>query len=421
MLMLNEVSDTDKAIIVAKYNRGVSMERLHKEYGCTRYIIRKVITTNGGVIRDRGRPISRDPVAPIFKEKLLVLEEILGEPVNKDVLKTIIDYALKHNDGRTFRKIDRRYNYDGAFSAFRREHLESSYYIRGRLWRYMYRAVVANKIQYSDYGIAEEDARLCMSVLTDADKSRITEWVANTGEYVHLPNEEGVHRVVQDCVKTIRQIVGKKLRFIYQYDPAFEKEDLVSSLMVIAYRVAIKYDWEMLNGAFDYTKCLNYTKRSLWNAAFLLIKENTGEDYRRLEQINSSERQYQVTTISLDTPSTDDWLAIEDKLGKAPDTSLEVKDLISSITDQRLHDFLALEDEDVPEFAAFVTKETGEDEDVLYNSDYSKWREMAHRFAGLLTQEDRGQAKRHIRVQMGMVDASKIGANGKQHTESEVK
>lgn len=411
MLKLNEVSDTDKTIIVAKYKRGVSMGSLSVEYGCTRYIIRKIITANGGVVRDRGRPTTRELVAPVLKEKLLILEEILGEPVNHDVLKTIVDYALKHNDGRTFRKIDRRYNYNGAFSAFRRDHLESSYYIRGRLWRYMYRAVVANKIQYSDYGIAGEDARLCMSVLTDADKLRITEWVAKTGEYVHLPNEDGVHRVVQDCVKTIQQIVGKKLRFIYQYDPAFEKEDLVSSLMVIAYRVAIKYDWEMLNDAFDYTKCLNYTKRSLWNAAFLLIKENTGEDYRRLEQINSSERLYQVTTISLDTPAEDEWMAIEGKLGEAPDTSLEVKDLISSITDQRLHDFLALENEDVPEFAEFVTKETGEDENDLYNSDYSKWREMAHRFAGLMTSEDRGQAKRHVRVQMGIVDPSKIAAN----------
>ncbi len=412
MLKLNEVSDTDKTVIVAKYKRGVSMERLHREYGCTRYIIRKIITVNGGVVRDRGRPTTREMVAPVLKEKLLILEEILGEPVNNDVLKTIVDYALKHNDGRTFRKIDRRYNYNGAFSAFRRDHLESSYYIRGRLWRYMYRAVVANKIQYSDYGIAGEDARLCMSVLTDADKTRITEWVAATGEYVHLPNEEGVHRVVQDCIKTIRQIVGRKLRFIYQYDPAFEKEDLVSSLLVIAYRVAIKYDWEMLNDAFDYVKCLNYTKRSLWNAAFLLIKENTGEDYRRLEQVDSSERLYQVTTVSLDTPAEDEWLAIEGKLGEAPDTSLEVKDLISSITDQRLHDFLKLEDEDVPEFSEFVTKETGEDENELYNSDYSKWREMAHRFAGLLTQEDRGQAKRHIRVQMGIVDPSKIVSNG---------
>jgi len=408
MLKLNEVSDSDKIIIVAKYMRGVSMERLHKEYGCTRYIVRKIVIAGGGVIRDRGRPTSKETVESVFKEKLRLLEEVLGEPVNDDVLKTIVDYALKHNDGRTFRKIDRRYNYNGAFSAFRRDHLESSYYIRGRLWRYMYRAVVANKIQYSDYGIAGEDARLCMSVLTDADKARITEWVATTGEYVHLPNEEGVHRVVQDCVKTIQQIVGKKLRFIYQYDPAFEKEDLVSSLMVIAYRVAIKYDWEMKDGAFDYVKCLNYTKRSLWNAAFLLIKENTGEDYRRLEQINSSERLYQVTTVSLDTPAEDEWLAIEGKLGEAPDTSLEVKDLISSITDQRLHDFLKLENEDTPEFAEFVTKETGEDENDLYNSDYSKWREMAHRFAGLLTQEDRGQAKRHVRVQMGMVDKAKV-------------
>jgi hypothetical protein len=415
MLKLKEISAADKAIIVDKYKRGVSMDSLHKEYDCTRYIIRKVITTNGGYIRERGRPTTGG-ATPVLREKLILLAEILGEPVNDDVLKTIVDYALKHNDGRTFRKIDRRYNYNGAFSAFRRDHLESSYYIRGCLWRYMYRAVVSKKTDFTDYGIAGEDARLCMSVLTDADKARITAWVANVGEYVHLPNEEGVHKVVQDCTKTINQIVGKKLRFIYQYDPAFEKEDLVSSLMVIAYRVAIKYDWELLNGSFDYVKCLNYTKRSLWNAASAIIKENTGEDYKRLEQINSNERLYQVTTISLDTHLEDEWLSIESKLGESPDTSLEVKDLISSITDQRLHDFLNLEHEDVPAFSAFVAEETGEDENALYNSDYSKWREMAQKFAGLLTREDRGQAKRHIRVQMGMVDHSKIAA---KHIEGE--
>jgi hypothetical protein len=406
MLKLKEVSATDKAIIVDKYKNGVSMDSLHKEYDCTRYIIRKIITTNGGYIRERGRP-TLGGASPILREKLILLAEILGKPVNKDVLKTIVDYALWHNDGRTFRKIDRRYNYNGALSAFRRDHLEVSYYVRGCLWRYMYQAVVAKRTDFTDYGIAGEDARLCMSVLTDADRTRITEWVANAGVYVRLPNEEGVHKVVQDCTKTINQIVGKKLRFIYQYDPAFEREDLVSSLLVIAYRVAIKYDWEMLNGAFDYLKCLNYTKRSLWNEATAIIKANTGEDYKRLEQINSSDREYQVTTISLDTPLEDEWLSIENKLGESPDTSLEVKDLISTITDQRLHDFLNLEHEDVPAFTAFVAKETGEEENDLYNSDYSRWREMAQKFSDILTREDRGQIKRSVTLGMGTFDKSK--------------
>jgi hypothetical protein len=276
----------------------------------------------------------------------------------------------------------------------------------GRLWRYVYRAVHQPRLQARDYGLAREDIKLCMRVLDDEARSKIIAWVAETGDYVRLPNEDGVHRVVQACMKTMHFIVGKQLRFIYQYDPAFEKEDLVSYLMVVAYRVAVRYDWGMKDGIFDYVKCLNYTKRSLWNAAFLLIKENTGDKYRRLAHVDTEERLYQVTTISLDRPQDDEWLAIESKLGEAPDTSVEVEDLIKHVTDARLHEFLSLEDEDNPAFTAFVLEEAGQDENSLYISDYSKWRELAQRFAGIMTRQDRVGIKRHVMQELGIWDKS---------------
>ena len=407
--MKTELTAENIEAIQKRYTAGVSLERLQKEYGTTRYIIRKIILQGGGEIRGRGRSLDRPKPEPVLAQKLALLEEALGEPVNDDVLRTIILYALKHNDGRTFRKIDRRYDYDGALSAFRREQLESSYYFMGRIWRYAYRAVAKKKIQYSDYGIAKEDARLVMSVLTDDDRARILKWLDDAGEYVHLPNEDGVHRVVKDCMRTMNSIVGSKLRFVYQYDPAFEKSDLVSYLMVIAYRVAIKYDWEMKDGVFDYTKCLNYTNRSLWNAATLLIKEvGDGGIHSRLAKMDTDERVYQVTTISLDTPQEDEWLSIESKLGEQPDSSIEVKSLISSITDQRLQEFLALDGEDNPAFNEFVLKESGKTENDLYADDYNKWRELAQRFAGLLTKDDRGPIKRAILDDMGMWDESKV-------------
>ena len=408
-MMKTELTAENIEAIQKRYTAGVSLERLQKEYGTTRYIIRKIILQGGGEIRGRGRSLDRPKPEPVLAQKLALLEEALGEPVNDDVLRTIILYALKHNDGRTFRKIDRRYDYDGALSAFRREQLESSYYFMGRIWRYAYRAVAKKKIQYSDYGIAKEDARLVMSVLTDDDRARILKWLDDAGEYVHLPNEDGVHRVVKDCMRTMNSIVGSKLRFVYQYDPAFEKSDLVSYLMVIAYRVAIKYDWEMKDGVFDYTKCLNYTNRSLWNAATLLIKEvGDGGIHSRLAKMDTDERVYQVTTISLDTPQEDEWLSIESKLGEQPDSSIEVKSLISSITDQRLQEFLALDGEDNPAFNEFVLKESGKTENDLYADDYNKWRELAQRFAGLLTKDDRGPIKRAILDDMGMWDESKV-------------
>jgi hypothetical protein len=428
----NKRAEVEEAV-QKRYAAGVSLERLQKEYGLTRYVIRGIITRGGGEIRGRGRPLNRVAAEPVLTNKLKELEKVLGEPVNPDVLLTIVSYALRHNDGRTFRKIDRRYNYDGALSAFRRDHLESSYYFMGRLWRYAYRAVAKKKIQYSDYGIAREDARLVISVLNAEEKTirallasdskegiaarkagvtpakeRILHWLSEAGEYVHLPNEDCVHRVVQDCIKTMNTIVNTKLRFVYQYDPAFDKSDLVSYLTVIAYRVAIKYDWEMKDGAFDYTKCLNFTNRSLWNAANLIIKERgDGGVHSRLTTIDTEERVYQVTTISMDTPQDDEWLSIESKLGEDADRSIEVKSLISSITDKRLQAFLRLEDEEVPGFKEFVLKESGKDENELYAADYNKWRELAQRFSGILTKADRADIKRPIRIGLDMWDEAK--------------
>lgn len=404
--------------IQTRYASGVSLERLQKEYGLTRYIIRKLILQGGGEIRGRGRSLDRPKPEPVLTQKLALLAEALDKrdsdgnllPINDDVVRTIVLYALKHNDGRTFRKIDRRYDYEGALSAFRREQLESSYYFMGKIWRYVYRAVAKKKIQYSDYGIAKEDARLVMGVLTEADRERIMAWLETTGEYVHLPNEDGVHRVVKDCMRTMNTIVGSKLRFVYQYDPAFDKSDLVSYLLVIAYRVAIKYDFEMKDGAFDYTKCLNYTNRSLWNAATLLIKEvGDGGIHSRLAKMDTEERVYQVTTISLDTPQEDEWLSIEAKLGERPDTTIEVKSLISSITDKRLQEFLALDRENNPSFNEFVLKKTGKLENEVYTDDYDKWRQLAQHYTGLLTPEDRAPIKQAILADMDMWDDTNMG------------
>ncbi len=400
----------DLAAIRKKYVRGASLELLGLEHNCTPNAIRKIVVGGGGEIRGRGRPPRRTNISPVLSEKLTLLSEILGKPINEDVLKTVVMYALRQNDGRTFRKIDRRYNYHGALSAFRRDHLECSYYIMGRLWRYVYRAVQQPRIQAPDYGLAHEDTKLCMSVVDDEARSKIIKWVTEVGDYVRLPNEDGVNQVVQDCMQAINFIVGRQLRFVYQYDPAYEREDLVSYLTVVAYRVAIRYDWGIKDGVFDYVKCLNYTKRSLWHAALLVIKENTGDRYRRLENVGTEERLYRVTTISLETPQDDDWLAIESKLGEDPDTTLEVEDLIKNVTDVRLQEFLKLEVEDNPAFTAFVLQETGKEENSLYTSDYAKWRELAQHFSGILTRRDRGGVKWQVLQELGMWDESRVRA-----------
>jgi hypothetical protein len=355
-------------------------------------------------------------VEPVFQNKLQVLSQLLeeknrkekGEPLNEEVLKTLVDYVLGFNDGRTFRKIDRRYDYEGTLSEFRKDHLEASYYAMGRLWRAVYRTVAFRNVNLAPYGVAEVDVQMCLDTLTRENRKRIRSWVRKN-KYVHLPNEEGVHRVVENCEKAMKSIVNSKLRFIYQYDPCYEKEDLISFLRIVAYRVALKYDWEMLDGEFAYEKCLNYTKRSMWNAAFLLIKQNTSDDYRRLAKVDTDARLYQITTISMDSPVDDEWLHIQKRLGEPEDRSLEVMDLAKRIgkDEIRFFDYLRLEVEDVPEFTEFVLKQTGKDENDLYVNCYMEWRELALRFSGITKRKQRQAIKRRALKELGIRDRSK--------------
>ena len=95
-------------------------------------------------------------------------------------------------------------------------------------------------------------------------------------------------------------------------------------------------------------------------------------------------------------------------MGACDDTSFEVQDLVLNVADPKLYAFLRLEFDEVPEFNAFVQKETGKDENELYAKNYSRWRELAQSFAGLLTRDDRVGYKRRIRTELGMWNQAKI-------------
>jgi hypothetical protein len=264
-------------------------------------------------------------------------------------------------------------------------------------------------VNLAPYGVAEVDVQMCLDSLTRENRKKIRSWVRKT-KYVHLPNEDGVHRVVEACEKAMKSIVNSKLRFIYQYDPCYEREDLISFLRIVAYRVALKYDWEMLDGEFAYEKCLNYTKRSMWNAAFLLIKQNTSDDYRRLAKVDTDQRLYQITTISMDSPVDDEWMHIQKRLGEPEDRSIEVTDLAERIgkDEVRFFEYLRLEVEDVPEFTEFVLKETGQDENDLYVANYKEWRELALRFSGITKAEQRRAIKYRALKEIGLFDNSRV-------------
>ncbi len=415
------LTDVQCQAIRERYEQLVPLEKLREEFGYSRPVLTSAVRQAGGKIRSRGRRGIPQSIGPVFKNKLAVLANQLQKPLNEEVLKTLVDYVLGFNDGRTFRKIDRRYSYEGVLSQFRKDYLEASYYVMGRLWRAVYRSVVYKNVNLALYGVAEEDVKTCLDALTPERRKEIRRWVKST-KYVYLPNEEGVHAVVESCEKAMKSIVNSKLRFIYQYDPCYEKEDLISFLRIVAYRVALKYDWEMLDGKFAFEKCLNYTKRSMWNAAFLLIKQNTSDDYKRLAKVDTDQRLYQITTISMDSPVDDEWLHIQKRLGEPEDRSIEVLDLANRIgqDESKFFAYLRLEVEDVPEFTHFVLKETGRDENDLYTSSYEQWRELALHFAGI-TQTQRKVIKRRALKEMGMWDRSRMkkpkrrGVQNEQH------
>ncbi len=398
-------SDDELQAIRRRYeDEKVPLSQLSREFGHSRPIITKAVVQAGGRIRPRGY---QKVEGPTLGDRLRELERILREPINDEVLKTVVDYALGFNDGRTFRKIDRRHGYEGALSQFRKDRLESSYYVMGRLWRATYRVLTHKNVRLADFGVDGEDIRLILSVLDEEQRESIRTWV-KTHKYIWLPNDEGVQSVVEACEKTYKSIVNSKLRFIYQYDPAYEKDDLISELRLIAFKVAQKYDWEVEDGKFAYEKCLNFTRRSLWNAAYLLIKQNTSDEYKRLERVDTDQRLYQITTISMDSPLDDEWVHIQKKLGEPEDTTVEIKDLVTQIGDDKLMLFLRLETEDVPEFDEFVRTEAGHEENDLYTDDYPRWRELALRFAGISSREDRVAIKRRVRKEMGLWDRARI-------------
>jgi hypothetical protein len=410
-----KLTDLERQAIRKRYEQKVPLEEMRDEYGYSRTVLTKAVRQAGGQIRCRGRMRVHKKVEPVFQKKIEVLEKLLQkkdqplEPLNEEVLKTLVDYVLGFNDGRTFRKIDRRYDYEGTLSEFRKDHLEASYYVMGRLWRAVYRTVSFRNVNLAPYEVAEEDVQTCLDALTPENRKKIRSWVRKN-KYVHLPNEEGVHRVVEACEKAMKSIVNSKLRFIYQYDPCYEREDLISFLRIVAYRVALKYDWEMLDGEFAYEKCLNYTKRSMWNAAFLLIKQNTSDDYRRLAKVDTDQRLYQITTISMDSPVDDEWLHIQKRLGEPEDRSIEVRDLARRIgkDEVRFFEYLRLEVEDVPEFTEFVMKETGKDENDLYVNSYKEWRELALCFSGITRADQRRAIKYRALKEIGLWDRSRV-------------
>ena len=92
---------------------------------------------------------------------------------------------------------------------------------------------------------------------------------------------------------------------------------------------------------------------------------------------------------------------------KRPDTTIEVKSLIGSISSNRLDAFLLLEREEVPEFDAYVFRETGQKENDLHSEDYNKWRNLAQRFSGLATKGARGPIKKAIMQDMNMWDETR--------------
>lgn len=126
--------------------------------------------------------------------------------------------------------------------------------------------------------------------------------------------------------------------------------------------------------------------------------------------MDTDQRLYQITTISMDSPVDDEWLHIQKRLGQPEDRSIEVADLARRIgeDEDKFFGYLRLEVEDVPEFTEFIMKETGQDENDLYVNSYKEWRELALRFSGITRAEQRRAIKYRAMKEIGIFDSSRI-------------
>ncbi|MHC4389493.1 MAG: hypothetical protein ACYSX1_12930, partial [Planctomycetota bacterium] len=131
-------------------------------------------------------------------------------------------------------------------------------------------------------------------------------------------------------------------------------------------------------------------------------------DYQRLAKVDMEQRLYQITTISIDAPLDEEWTHVRKTLGARDDYLYEIRELITSIGDDKLYRFLRLEVEDTPEFEAFVFKETGRDENELYVEDFNSWRVLAMRFVGITKRADRVPFKRKVLKELGMWRKSRM-------------
>jgi len=121
-----------------------------------------------------------------------------------------------------------------------RERVVYSRYVLSDFWRAMYLYVTGRKYRsfVTVYPVHREDLVQCEMLLTEKEYLRLLQ-IANTASTYRISDSE-YQWVLQQAVPIARSIAYRKLRYLEQYDPAF---DAASELVMEATRLANHYSY----------------------------------------------------------------------------------------------------------------------------------------------------------------------------------
>lgn len=97
------------------------------------------------------------------------------------------------------------------------------------------------------------------------------------------------NKIVSELDKHAKYLVGKKLRFITQYDPGLDVLDFHQELMLSG-MTAVRHYEHMAEGAkHDILKITNFSRSSMSNHAFAIIKYHTTDDRARIQNVSAQQ------------------------------------------------------------------------------------------------------------------------------------
>lgn len=171
------------------------------------------------------------------------------------------------------------------------------------LWRAIYRHFQGESVKEATVSCDTNDFLWILDQLSEDDLAKITK----VAEFkpVQMISEQDVNWILKDLSRYAWSLAHRKLRFIAQYDNAYDVEDLYGEIICEIVRNVRM--WQHLGNR---DKVKGFAMRAAHNEMVKIIEFNTAKSRARIQSVaqtvDSSLPQYRVTTLSLDTPASDD-------------------------------------------------------------------------------------------------------------------